>query len=207
MIVNLFPQPVGRYRLDRPFTKKEINFIKSLDVKANKGNFISVDQEVLAYKELSVIRQSLQSFLDDYLETIYSPYRETKLEFTQSWTNVTKKEQYHHEHIHHNSFISGVLYIKADGSKDRIYFSRFNDYQTLKIYPKLWNEWNCTSWWLDVSDGDVVIFPSYLPHFVEQVETDERISLSFNTFPIGMLGNPDSSNSVEIKSVGSGFVK
>ena len=40
--------------------------------------------------------------------------------------------------------------------------------------------------------GDLVIFPSWIRHHVgvNETENEDRISLSFNTFPIGEMGDP-----------------
>ena len=42
-----------------------------------------------------------------------------------------------------------------------------------------------------VTEGDLIIFPSWVPHGVSFNETEnkERISLAFNTFPIGEMGD------------------
>jgi hypothetical protein len=44
------------------------------------------------------------------------------MRLTQSWLNYTKPGQFHHKHAHPNSFISGVLYMKAARQRDKIYF-------------------------------------------------------------------------------------
>ena len=72
---------------------------------------------------------------------------------------------------------------------DKIKF--FNDkYQTIKIEIKDWNLWNAESWWFSVKTGDVILFPSSLTHMVENKEgTNTRISLAFNVFIKGTVGN------------------
>ena len=44
---------------------------------------------------------------------------------------------------------------------------------------------------INVKEGDLIIFPSWVPHYVDVNETKdkERISFSFNTFPIGEMGD------------------
>jgi quercetin dioxygenase-like cupin family protein len=49
---------------------------------------------------------------------------------------------------------------------------------------------NSDSWWFNVKPGGIVAFPSNLTHRVENVEADEtRISIAFNTFVKGILGD------------------
>ena len=54
------------------------------------------------------------------------------------------------------------------------------------------NVFNSTVWRYPVNTGDVVLFPSYLEHGVEEVDKEDdavtRISLSFNVFLQGTLG-------------------
>ena len=84
--------------------------------------------------------------------------------------------------------MSGVFYVQADKAKDKIYFYR-NGYQQIKFPPSDWNVWNSESWWFEVGSCDLVLFPSSLTHMVPTVESEQtRISLSFNTFPVGNVG-------------------
>jgi len=102
--------------------------------------------------------------------------------------NYCKKGEFHHQHKHPNSFISGIFYVKSNANKDKIYFYK-NQYQQLSITTKNYNLYNSESWWLEVETGDLILFPSSLEHKVATVETDLRVSLSFNTFLKGTLGS------------------
>ena len=76
----------------------------------------------------------------------------------------------------------------ADGCYLRIYNN--DNYKTIKLEIKDWNMWNSESWWFSVKTGDVILFPSSLTHMVETKEGDNtRISLSFNVFIKGTVGN------------------
>ena len=203
MIVPLFPTAVGRNEIGREFTVKELKAINSLERINNTGNQMTKNHNVLDIKELSSVRKYVNDALNNFFQTVYSPQREVRLDITQSWINFSKKGDYHHTHTHQNSFLSGVFYIKADREKDKIYFYK-EEYAQLRVYPKEYNEYNSYSWWIEVGGGDLLLFPSNLTHGVNTVETDERISLSFNTFPVGLLGDHYNSNSLEILKIGPG---
>jgi hypothetical protein len=65
-----------------------------------------------------------------------------------------------------------------------------NDYQTIKPEIKDWNLYNSETWWFTVKTGDIILFPSFLTHMVETKEEDNtRISLAFNVFIKGNIGN------------------
>lgn len=189
MIHNLFPTPVGRYELGRDLTAKELSFLKNQETRSNAGNTTSKDNTILKNKELTKLRDFLETSISEYFKTVYNPKHQVNLKITQSWVNYTENGQYHHKHAHPNSFVSGVFYVQANKEKDKIYFYR-DGYQQIKFPPSEWNLWNSESWWFEVGTGDLILFPSSLTHMVETVQHDQtRISLSFNTFPVGQVGD------------------
>jgi uncharacterized protein (TIGR02466 family) len=198
MIHNLFPTPVAIYKLDRDLTEKEMIFIKRQETRPNTGNTTSVDSTILRQKQLTKLRDFIENSVADYFKTVYNPKNKVNLKITQSWINYTDKGGFHHKHTHPNSFVSGVFYPQADRETDRIYFYK-EGYQQIKFPPNDWNVWNSESWWFDVGTGDLMLFPSSLPHMVEPVTSDQtRISLSFNTFPVGSIGEEISLTDLKI---------
>lgn len=187
MIQNLFPIPIGVYNLDRDLTSKELSFLKNQETRPNISNVTSVNKTVLKSKEMTKLRDFIETSVSDYFTSVYNPKHNVNLKITQSWTNYTVAGQHHHRHAHPNSFVSGVFYIQADEKKDKIYFYR-DGYQQIKLTPKEWNVWNSESWWFEVGTGKLLLFPSSLAHMVQIVEGEQRISMSFNTFPVGSVG-------------------
>lgn len=189
MIHNLFPIPIGRYELGRDLTAKELSFLKKQETRSNMGNVTSTNNTILKSKELTNLRDFIETKVSEYFTEVYKPKHKVGLKVTQSWTNYTENGQYHHKHSHPNSFVSGVFYIQSDKEKDKIYFYR-DGYQQIKFPPSEWNIWNSESWWFEVGTGDLVLFPSSLTHMVQTVESEQtRISLAFNTFPVGHVGD------------------
>lgn len=187
-IVSLFPTPVGRFELGRKFTEAELRFINDEPMRESIGNLTSVNESVLDQPEMAELRVFVELNLNRYFNAIYEPTKDLRIRITQSWLNVTMPNGWHHQHEHSNSFISGVLYIKADRAKDKINFFK-NQYQQICLRPEKFNHYNSDSWWLDVGAGDLLLFPSRLSHAVPKVKEGDRISLSFNTFPVGWIGD------------------
>jgi len=205
MIHNLFPQPVGMYELDRDLTAKELSFIKKQETRSNTGNATSVDNNLLRHKELTKLRDFIETSVADYFKAVHNPKHKVDLRITQSWANYTEPGQWHHKHAHPNSFVSGVFYPQANRETDKIYFYR-SGFQQIKFPPEQWNVWNSESWWLAVGTGDLLIFPSGLEHMVETVQGDQtRISLSFNTFPVGNIGEEVSLTGLQIGELDGAF--
>jgi uncharacterized protein (TIGR02466 family) len=189
MIHNLFPTPIGFYELNREFTKSESDFLLNQKSRSNMGNTTSIDNYICRSSKLKKLKQFFDESLLHYFTTVYRPKYDVIPRITQSWVNYTKPGEYHHKHAHPNSFISGVFYIQSDAEKDKIYFYK-DGYQQIKVPAADWNEWNSESWWFEAITGKLILFPSSLTHMVETVQAEQtRISLSFNTFLSGYIGD------------------
>ena len=192
IIENLFPIPIYMSNIDRKFTKQELQFIikqKKHCVK-NKGNINTKDNYILNKKEFKNIKKFIDKTCQDYLEKIISPKNNIKLYITQSWLNYTEKNQYHHQHSHPNSVVSGVLYFDCDKENDKIKFTNPLIYQQIKPEIKDFNIWNSETWWFALETGQLVMFPSSTTHQVDTKKgNNTRISLAFNTFYKGTLGS------------------
>ena len=193
IINNLFPTPIYTTKIDRGFTKQELQFVKEQKkhCKNNEGNINTKDNYILNRKEFKNIKKFLDKCCKDYLDTIICPKNNIELYITQSWLNYTESNQYHHQHSHPNSVVSGVFYFDSDIKNDKILFSK-DDYQ--QIRPKIdntkWNLWNSGTWYFPVQTGDLFLFPSSTTHQVETKKgNNTRISLAFNTFYKGSVGS------------------
>lgn len=192
IIHNLFPTSVARFDLGRDFTSEELGFINSQTTVANSGNTTSADNYIFKNPEMKAIVDFVDVCLNEYFQETVKPKEDVRLRITQSWSNYTKPGEYHHKHEHPNSFISGVLYINADPDKDKIHFYR-EGYRQITIPPSEWNLYNSSSWWLEAGTGILYLFPSSTTHMVQTVNASEtRISISFNTFPVGYVGEDSS---------------
>lgn len=116
---------------------------------------------------------------------------------TEAWLNVSDSRQcMNTQHVHGEVF-SGVFYLQApEGSgKLRIVNPGIN---------KMWkggelisqkNQFTGESIRIEPVEGNIILFPSYLPHSVETNDHDEeRISISFNiiALPKGSIQQPQS---------------
>jgi len=193
MIVHsLFPKPVAQFKLGRDLTEAELSFVKEQKTHNNMGNTTSDNTSLFETREMKDLADFCQQSVDEYFKRIYAPKNDVSLYFTQSWANYTQPGGFHHKHAHPNSFVSGVFYVSADAEKDKIYFYR-EEYEQLKVPTENWNLHNSESWWFSVGTCDLFLFPSSLTHMVPTTESAQtRISISFNTFLKGYVGQDDS---------------
>jgi uncharacterized protein (TIGR02466 family) len=200
VIHGLFPTPVVFSSIDREFTEQELEFFKKSGETTykNEGNVTSLNRYIVEEPEMATIKAEIEAAVNHYMDKIIVAKPDVKAYITQSWLNYTQPGEFHHKHEHPNSYLSGVLYINADPEKDKIYFYK-NGYKRISLPTNNYNLFNSESWWFNVGTCDMVIFPSYLTHMVEQTESkDTRISLSFNTFLKGYIGEENSLTSLHI---------
>jgi uncharacterized protein (TIGR02466 family) len=190
---GLFPIPVYMGKRDLELDsieKKEIENIIKKGMYRNAGNSTSNDSYIFNGK-LKKLKQFCEEQLNIYVEQTINPKEELDFYITQSWLNITKPGEHHHEHAHPNSIISGVFYISAE-EDDKITFNDINIKVKGNVLFELkeFNIWNSTTWFFPVNNNELVLFPSWLDHKVEPNEkaTTDRISISFNTFIKGHLG-------------------
>jgi uncharacterized protein (TIGR02466 family) len=193
IIQGIFPCPVMFSKLERSLSDKEIAAFNHFgkDVRSNEGNTTSVDNYVLKHKDFKPLKSFIQSHIDAYVKKVIIPKTKVELYITQSWINYTKAGQFHHVHTHPNSVISGVFYINATQG-DKITFSKQTTDMILEFETDDFQLFNSKSWYFEVNTNDIVLFPSTLQHRVEtldQKKTDVRISLAFNTFLKGHVGD------------------
>ena len=192
MIENLFPCPVGNYELGRPTTKKEMKYLKSLEMEKNAGNAASTTDDILEHEDVAALKKFCMDKLTEYCKETYN-FDTDKVEIyiTASWTNKTEPGGYHHRHRHQNSIVSGVFYFDGNKDTDAIEFvindNWLGSHWDFNVEEHNW--YSSLTWWLPTPPGKLYLFPSRLEHRVNEVEgKKDRWSLSFNTFMRGEFG-------------------
>ena len=201
VINGIFPTPIYISKINREISKQELDLVNKSKKNSfkNEGNITSNNNYILNEKSFKNLKQDLMLRVKDYFKKVISSTDAVMPYITQSWLNYTETNQYHHKHRHSNSLVSGVFYINCDEKVDKIKF--FNDdYKAIKLEVKKWNIWNSESWWFPLKTGDIILFPSSLTHMVENKEgNNTRISLAFNVFLKGTVGNNKSLTELYLK--------
>ena len=128
---------------------------------------------------------------EDLLETIVVSVREYLLRLgfenpfriDSAWININEEGSYNLAHSHPGSQVSGCFYIKVPKNSGNLVFRSPNPIQ--HFFParviKQYNNFSAGLWTIDSKDNLLVLFPSWLEHYVEQNNTkDDRISIAFN---------------------------
>lgn len=202
---GLFPTPIGIYNIGRSFSSKEVEFINGLEKTKNIANSISLKTHILNEPELFDIRKECSINLNRYFNEVFDPFIGLDLSITQSWVNYSQIGERHHLHGHPNSYISAVLFIQGSDTSNSITFvnSPCGLRSCFQIMSANNNIWNSSSWNVPLSPGDIIFFPSDLQHEVPPIEDDcTRITISFNSFISGQIGDEGLSNELTIKTDG-----
>ena len=199
-LLQIFPTPilVTKYEGD---LSKELKYIDNLPYKEVKANakFKSQDTYLLEIEELKNIKNFFYDSLNKYTKNILQS--DQRLVITQCWTNKNPPGSKHHEHVHPNSILSGVFYLKQDKTLPPIQFAKTIQH-AMKLNPKKYNNLNSETFLLPCVAGELLLFPSNLKHSVPtNMGKEARISLSFNTFSIDTLGNKDSLTHLDIRKI------
>ena len=181
----IFPVPVGKFS-KVPITKNDRKPLLDIeDYHINVGNMASKDSYVL--NKTKSLKNIFEKCIKEYVKRTYDPKNDIQFPITQSWLNITGKDMYHHIHQHPNSFFSGVFYLKTLPN-DRIEFQS-EDIFSAMFDIEHYNEFNSKMQWINIEKHDLLLFRSSLSHNVPiNKTTDDRISLSFNTWVSGILG-------------------
>jgi uncharacterized protein (TIGR02466 family) len=171
-----------------PQLLKHIDHLNYRFVAVN-NNYLTENYNLLEDPAFSAVKDSITKALDDYCDSVCGMSQ--RLRITQSWIARTQLGGAHGLHNHPNSLFSGVYYIScAEHSPLNFRFENalFRDFKFRVDYTTQ-TEYNQTAVSVRPTVGDLVIFPSWVEHSVESNPgPQERISLSFNTWLCGNLG-------------------
>ena len=134
-------------------------------------------QALPEFQQMTEIIQTATQKVLEFLRVAPTPF-----EITGCWMNVAPPGAGHPLHGHPNNYLSGVYYVSAPDETNHIMFTDFRMERQV-VLPRYTERLpqNTSVARMSVSEGDLIVFPAWLPHSVEPNPTEtERISLSFN---------------------------
>ena len=186
MIEEYFVTPIYQKQLDLDCSKIHKFCMKysekyPSDHRSNRGGYHS--DTITKYAKSVRVLNDLSNSIFAGMQEIHKKYKLKSKEFhiTNMWFNINHPGNYNVMHNHPGSFFSGAFYIdvpqnsgelvfKPPTGAESFYFGGdYNNYfvRTVHIKPKR---------------NLLVLFPSWIDHYVEQNNSDlDRISISFNT--------------------------
>jgi uncharacterized protein (TIGR02466 family) len=197
-LLQLFPTPLLIVQYEQSIDK-ELAYLKTISYREQQenGNFRSDDSYLLRNEKFKNIKNFLFESVNKFTKNVLNSKQ--RLVITQCWANRNPKGSKHHEHVHPNSIVSGVMYFQINEKLPPISFSKERQ-DGVKLDPEKYNYINSETFMLPCKPGELILFPSSLKHSVPTNQGEEdRISVSFNTFCIDILGSEQSLTHLDIR--------
>jgi len=187
-----FPEPIFKYKFEdyESFNKDLKTYIYELQkegssgqIKSNRGgwhspNFKLADNNSIQFK----FAIELQKYILKTFQTLGWKTENKNISINAMWAIINKKNDFNVVHTHPNSYLSAAYYVSAPKNCGKFQVESLNIAKR-HSYPEILrnNELNAQVAGIEISEGDLLIFPGYLPHKVAMNESDEdRIVVSFN---------------------------
>ena len=191
-VFKFFPIPVFKFKFEkfRYFNEELSNFIyklyeedsKGVD-RSNRGGWHSKTFELNDKNSVQLkFALELQKYILKTFTNLGWKTENQNIRIREMWAIINKKDDFNVVHTHPNSLLSAAYYVKAPNNCGRF---QIEDLNMVKRHASPLisnqNELNMNVAGLEISEGDLLIFPGYLPHKVARNETDDdRIVISFN---------------------------
>ena len=161
-----FNEDFTNYILNEADNKKSV-------IKSNKGGWQS---ELVNFKNENY--KPLVNEIVELLKNINLGIKHINLE--QMWSNINKKGDHNIIHQHGQYTLAGTYYVKVPKDSGRIVFRDPRPGAMTNTF--MVNRFDKGEFFsMNIIEGLLAIWPSYLDHFVEPSQTDEeRISISFD---------------------------
>ena len=189
-IIDMFSIPAGVYRFPED-SGNEYELVKNLNYVQSSENTVGEDKYLLNRNGFETLRSFCLATVNDYWQNVLGYTGE--LDISLSWANCTKPNQSHHRHYHSNSIISGSFYFSSIAETPITFLNPFEKLRWYDVQETENNRYNAKELSLAVDQPSVIVFPSYIDHYVKiNNKSEGRYSIAFNSFftePIGSLEN------------------
>ena len=192
-IHKLFPSPIFECQIDN---YKELNkdlekFIYNLEKEDTKGVNASNagggwHSPYWQIAKTPIAKKFVDSVSPVLYEIITKDYawkcKPEQITFEGMWSIINRSNSYNTRHFHPNCHLSAAYYVKAKENCGKIKFYDPLDQRLIKAPRKsIQNDLNVEAITFTPQEGDLLIFPSYFHHSVEEnLSGEDRIVISFN---------------------------
>lgn len=196
--IDVCPLKLFTFQCEESLTESVYNEVKKLKYRKNTNNFTSFDH----YKN-----HELLNWFDECIEEVRKVKFQNLIEkfvITNCWANKTSPLQFHHEHNHPNSIISGVFHLTSHDSAE-IEFLELDKWISAgqeQIF-KITENRSFVSSKIKPLRGNLILFPSTLIHKTTALKKNEedRYSISFNSFPYGFISEKNISSGINLNPI------
>ena len=187
------PTAIYKDKLGYKLTSQQRDTLDNLVIHPNE---LSEEMGILDRPEFKSMKDVVFSHVKKYEKDVCGFKSSLSFKLTESWYRETLPGHNHPDHNHPNSMLSGVVYLnvpKGDKSHEGINLIHIENRGVFKNHEFRYDytptKYNQITTFVPVETGDIVLFPSYLYHFVTHNESrnESRRVISFNTFIQGRM--------------------
>jgi len=171
-------------------TQAAITMLEKAEWVENHQNFITPYNTLRTHPEFFKVGRWIEVALGEVKQELELQCE--SLVLTQLWGNKAEKGQSHHVHTHMNSWLHGVMFLTdSDASTHFLTDSIWAPPPGSPLLEVMTGDYTNLTDEYRTNPGKMVVFPSSLAHMVSPHGFDSpRLSLGFNAFPSGTLGDP-----------------
>ena len=190
-VLSLFSSPVFVTSFEKNFSNTSevidqiVYFLKKQETTSSSTIHMRKGDQLHLLDEMSDFCKGILELGESICQFNQLVYDE--LYITSMWANFSTSETYSHvQHIHPNSYLSGIIHLKGpENCAGTTFIDPRSVTQVLEPDYQNPTSFNINRYTVPFQSGNVLIFPSWLPHCVYQSEMpfkndDVRITLSFN---------------------------
>ena len=186
ILYPLFSMPVASIDVDID-SKKVLSYLKKTKLGlTNLGIYshISFSNKILDDKILAKEKNKLLKAIATYLKQVFN--YDKKFKILNSWMTKISVNGESQNHIHRNSWMSGVYYPEHDSGFKITFKKEPIVCSTYQVFENDHNIYSAEEWSITPKKNTVLLFPSNLMHKVaKNLSNKDRYSLAFNINPIG----------------------
>jgi uncharacterized protein (TIGR02466 family) len=176
----LFSTPIMEFNLASSINPAIIKVLTEMEGSTNNAvHGVRGSQDPSRLPELKSLYAIFQECVNLYCQELgLTPNR-----IESSWVNILYKGGAVDIHRHHNSIVSGAFYPHVNSNSSSLVFvSPLDGYRMMDSSRFVRNtEYAGNIHVVPTETGKLVLFPSWLQHYVPPNNSDLRITLSFNT--------------------------
>ena len=190
-IIELNPTVIYKNKLSHETTLEQFQYLDSLSI----SDVVLSDEMYLLDKDIfSDLKDEIVKNIRHYEKHICGYTKNPHLEITESWYRQTIPGNHQDKHRHPNSMLSGVVYLNVPDYSDEysglvIETGHFQFPNFQFEYQCESNRYNTQSVYIPVKTGEVILFPSWMEHYVSTNQSldESRKVIAFNTFIRGQI--------------------
>jgi hypothetical protein len=177
----------GQNNFNEYAKKKLISVIENDLAKTSKNLDWDCDVKTNHHLKVNVMDQYKYLYDDVIGEFLHNLGVNTNIlpsfELTSPWYNVYDKDDYQERHDHYPDHFSMIHFLEYDSKvhKSPKFFNPHittRTFNTVQVYNRMYQPFHQFN---DIEEGNIIFFPSFVPHLVEKNTSDKRrITIAMN---------------------------